>query len=217
VSEPVADELREELSRDVPVAVAPNAASAEFASAEVREPEAPHAYFLSVGNLEPRKNLPRLIQAYGLLDAAVREEFPLLLVGQQAAAFRSERSLNGAMPSGVEFLGRVSDADLATLYRGATAYVSVSRAEGFGIPVVEAASAGTGHLVLSDLPVYRWIVGPGEAIFVDPLSPESIADGLLTAATTPPDRGSTGHLATRFSWKASAEVVAALATRIDES
>jgi glycosyltransferase involved in cell wall biosynthesis len=220
VSEPVADDLREELDRDVPVVVAPNAASAGFAGLDgpsTRGRGTSPTYFLSVGNLEPRKNLTRLIEGYGLLDAEVRDAFPLLLVGQEAAAFRSEPTLAGTMPSGVQLVGRVSDPDLAALYRGATAYVSVSRAEGFGIPVVEAATAGTRHLVLSDLPVYRWIVGAGQAIFVDPLSAESIAEGLLEATARPADPRSNSDLARRFSWEASAKVVAEIATRVDET
>jgi glycosyltransferase involved in cell wall biosynthesis len=215
VSEPVADELRAELHRAVPVVVAPNAATADVASPGRSELVTPPTYFLAVGNLEPRKNLPRLLGAYGLLDADVREAYPLLVVGQEAAAFRAEPSLAAAMPSGVELLGRVSDVDLAALYRSATAYVSVSLAEGFGIPVVEAASAGTGHLVLSDLAVYRWVVGTDDAIFVDPLSEESIADGLLAATGTHSEQGSPRTIADRFSWETSARSVAELCLAID--
>ena len=216
VSEPVADEVRAELGRDVPVVVAPNAATTDLVvgtgtSRLVRPP----TYLLAVGNLEPRKNLPRLMRAYGHLDAAVRQAFPLLVVGQVAAAFRSEPGLAATLPSGVELLGRVSDADLAALYRSATAYVSVSLAEGFGIPVVEAAAAGTGHLVLSELPVYRWIADTSGAIFVDPLSEESITDGLLKATCTHPDVVSTRAIADRFSWESSARTVAGLSLEVD--
>ena len=215
VSEPVAEELRAELCRDVPVVVAPNAATSRLSTDGASELVTPPAYFLAVGNLEPRKNLPRLVRAYGLLDADVRAAFPLLVVGQEAAAFRADRGLAAASPSGVELLGRVSDADLAALYRGATAYVSVSLAEGFGIPVVEAAGAGTGHLVLSDLPVYRWVAGPDEAIYVDQLSEESIADGLLRAARTPRGRHAPHTMGDRFSWESSAGIVAELSMGID--
>jgi glycosyltransferase involved in cell wall biosynthesis len=216
VSEPVADQVRAELRRDVPVVVAPNAATTDLGvgaggSRLVRPP----AYLLAVGNLEPRKNLPRLVRAYGHLDADVRRSFPLLVVGQEAAAFRSEPSLATALPQGVQLLGRVSDADLAALYRSATAYVSVSLAEGFGIPVVEAASAGAGHLVLSELPVYRWIAGREGAIFVDPLSEESITEGLLTATRTDPEPAATRAIADRFSWEASARTVAELSLEVD--
>lgn len=216
VSEPVADQVRAELRREVPVVVAPNAATTDLgAGAGTSGLVTPPGYLLAVGNLEPRKNLPRLVRAYGHLDAVVRRSFPLLVVGQAAAAFRSEPGLATALPSGVQLLGRVSDADLAALYRSATAYVSVSLAEGFGIPVVEAASAGTGRLVLSELPVYRWIAGTGGAIFVDPLSEESIAEGLLTATRADPDPVSTRTIADRFSWEASARTVAELSLEVD--
>jgi glycosyltransferase involved in cell wall biosynthesis len=216
VSEPVADEVRAELRRDVPVVVAPNAASTGLvAGKDTSTLVRPPGYLLAVGNLEPRKNLPRLVRAYGLLDADIRRSFPLLVVGQEAAAFRSDPGLAAPLPSGVELLGRVSDADLAALYGCATAYVSVSLAEGFGIPVVEAASAGTGHLVLSELPVYRWIAGTDGAIFVDPLSAESIAEGLLTATRTSPDPVSNRAIADRFSWESSARTVAELSLEVD--
>jgi glycosyltransferase involved in cell wall biosynthesis len=217
VSEPVADEVRGELRRDVPVVVAPNAATTDLARPAHPASGTQPAYFLAVGNIEPRKNLARLVRAYGLLDPELRRTFALLVVGQEAAAFRSDPDLPSTVPAGVEFLGRVSDARLATLYAGATAYVSVSLAEGFGIPIVEAASAGTERLVLSDLPVYRWIVGSDDAIFVDPLSAESIADGLLAATRSLPGPASIRAIGSRFSWDVSAGSVAELALQVDRS
>jgi glycosyltransferase involved in cell wall biosynthesis len=215
VSEPVAEEVRGELRRDVPVVVAPNAPTRLLGESAPTAAESSAPYFLVVGNLEPRKNLPRLIAAYGRLEPAVRHAFPLLIVGQEAAAFRSEPGLASGLPDGVRLLGRVDDAELGALYRSATAYVSVSFAEGFGIPVIEAAAAGTGQLVLSDLPVYRWILGPHRAVYVDPMSEESISEGLLTASRQKPVRGALRGVADRFSWDDSAKTVADLALAID--
>lgn len=215
VSEPVAEQLRDALRRDAPVVVAPNAATADLADANQSELVIPARFFLAVGNLEPRKNLARLIEAHGLLPADLRAAYPLLVVGGEAAAFRSDVDLgSGGRSTDVEFLGRVSDADLAALYRGATAYVSVSLAEGFGLPVVEAAAAGTGHLVLSDLPVYRWVVGSDAAVFVDPASKASIADGLLATTRMPPLHAER-RMADRFSWDVSARAVAELLRVVD--
>ena len=87
--------------------------------------------------------------------------------------------------------GYVSDEELGELYRNAYAVVLVSLAEGFGLPLVEAAACGTPHLVVSDIPVFRWICGDA-AHYVDPLEVDSIADGLRQVLRRPAaDRRST--------------------------
>jgi len=92
-------------------------------------------YFLCVGNLTRRKNIPVLLDAY----AAVREKSGAALVLVGAPEFGA-RGILGAVSraAGVTYLGRVPEADLAALYRGALAFVYPSEDEGFGLPVLEA-------------------------------------------------------------------------------
>jgi glycosyltransferase involved in cell wall biosynthesis len=93
-------------------------------------------YFLFVGALEPRKNLPLVVEAW----REVRRDHPvdLMLVGRprpDAPPLREE--------PGLKLAGEVPDAELPKLYSGALAFVYVSQYEGFGLPVIEAMQCGS--------------------------------------------------------------------------
>lgn len=205
VSEPVAEQIAAYYRG--PISVAPNAPSTVFrepsadAGAELeRRDLVPGGYLLAVGSIDPRKNLPRLAAAYGALDENERQRMPLVLVGGGSRVFRDERI---AWPAHTIDAGYVSDEQLRDLYAGARAVVFPSLAEGFGLPLVEAAAAGARSLVVSDIPVFRWICGDG-ARYVDPNSVPALTAALRLAASEPhpitldPDR---------FDWDASAAVV----------
>ena len=96
-------------------------------------PETP--YFLFVGALEPRKNLPGLVEAWR--EVRRRHPVDLVLAGQRRAdapAFPSE--------PGLALAGEVPDAELPELYSDALAFVYPSHYEGFGLPVMEAMQCG---------------------------------------------------------------------------
>jgi glycosyltransferase involved in cell wall biosynthesis len=205
VSQPTADQVAS-LYRG-PIVVAPNAPSATFANWDGADDEAlrrlgltAHAYFLAVGSMDPRKNLRRLAQAYGRLSAAERRAHPLVVVGEGSAVFRQD---NFEWPTGTVDAGYVSDEELRQLYRSAHAVVMVSAAEGFGLPLVEAAACGARQLVVSDIPVFHWICGDA-AHYVNPLMVSEIVDGLRKVLTTP--RPQNIDLS-RFNWDASAQVI----------
>jgi glycosyltransferase involved in cell wall biosynthesis len=182
VSEPVADQLA---GYGVPVCVAPNAPSAVFSASSTQDDEEVlearglrrGTYLLAVGSLDPRKNLPLLARAYAALTPQERAAHPLVVVGGGAAIFRSQ---DLAWSPEVIDAGYVTDDELRALYAGARAVVFVSLAEGFGLPLVEAAAAGAGSLVISDIEVFRWVCGDG-AYYVDPTSAESITAGLRSS------------------------------------
>ncbi|WP_336356577.1 glycosyltransferase family 1 protein [Pseudomonas granadensis] len=102
-------------------------------------------YFLCVGTLEPRKNLSLALRAHALLPQALRERFPILIVGM--AGWQREQlsdELRQALASGhVCLLGYLPDEDVAQLLAGARALIFPSRYEGFGLPVLEAMASGT--------------------------------------------------------------------------
>ncbi|MCZ6908285.1 MAG: glycosyltransferase family 1 protein [Rickettsia endosymbiont of Ixodes persulcatus] len=101
------------------------------------------SYLLSVGTLEPRKNLERLIQAFNLLPERQRKKFPLVLVGMKGwGTHRLMKLINQLIRKEELYcLGYVSSDDLPYLYSGAYGFVYVSLYEGFGLPLLEATVA----------------------------------------------------------------------------
>ena len=98
-------------------------------------------YVLWVGTVEPRKNLGAVVRAWRRLhDAGSPAE--LVLVGPAGWSVDLD-ALLGADRAGIHTLGFVSPDELAALYRGAVALCYPSRAEGFGLPVLEAMAQGT--------------------------------------------------------------------------
>ncbi|HMD71694.1 MAG TPA: glycosyltransferase family 1 protein [Bryobacteraceae bacterium] len=120
------------------VVAVPEAAAPWFGPVEPKVPDgAP--YFLFVGTLEPRKNLPALLDAW----REVRQSHPvdLVLAGRKRADFPEFPGSNGE--TGLRWIGEVPDGALAELYSGALALVYPSLYEGFGLPVLEAMQCGS--------------------------------------------------------------------------
>ena len=162
------------------------------------------SYLLAVGSIDPRKNLPALAEAYGRLSTAERSAMPLVIVGGGSAVFKTQAI---RWPVGTVDAGFVTDEELRGLYSGSRAVVFASLAEGFGLPLVEAAAAGATALIISDIPVFRWICGDS-ATYVDPASIDSIANALAAAVTASPDDRPPMFDPSRFNWDDSAAIVA---------
>jgi glycosyltransferase involved in cell wall biosynthesis len=131
---------------------------------------APGDYVLAVGTREPRKNLPRLVEAF---ERAGLDGSELLIAGGRGWGRGDIRGTR------VQLLGRVSDEELARLYRGARCLAYVSLYEGFGLPVLEAMACGTPVVAARTAAAVE--VADGAAVLVDPLDPDAIADGLREA------------------------------------
>jgi glycosyltransferase involved in cell wall biosynthesis len=133
-------------------------------------------FVLAVGTLEPRKNLPRLVDAYARLFPELQSKHPLVVVG--AAGWETGETLAalGSLGERCTTLGHVPDAALAELYRRCAVFCYPSLGEGFGLPVLEAMAAGAAVLTsnVSSLPE----VGGDAVAYVDPRSVEDIADKL---------------------------------------
>jgi glycosyltransferase involved in cell wall biosynthesis len=115
------------------VVAIPEAAAPWFCPAPA--PPQSNPYFLFVGTLEPRKNIPRLLDAW----REVRQQVPVDL----AIAGRCRADFPPLAPEpGLRLLGEVPDAELPLLYSGALAFVYPSEYEGFGLPVLEAMQCG---------------------------------------------------------------------------
>ena len=133
-------------------------------------------YLLSVSTLEPRKNLRRLIEAYGMIRRDLPEPWPLVVVGP--AGWGPELPAG----EGVVLAGLVGGAVLSALYAGARVMAYVPVAEGFGLPAVEAMAAGAPLLASSGVPSVTEL-DPAPARVVNPLDAGEIAAGLADLAT----------------------------------
>lgn len=141
----------------------------------------PRPYVLFVGNLEPKKNLPRLIEAFQRLQSSAHLPHTLVIVGERLPSGPDGVPGGEERPGAVHFAGYVEDADLPLLYRGADLVAYPSTYEGFGMPVLEGMAAGVPVLTssVSSLPE----VAGGAAMLVDPYDVEKIATGLHRALT----------------------------------
>jgi len=141
-------------------------------------------FFLFVGASEPRKNLPRLFQAFNLfLKARPNEEpFQLVLVGPAGSASVEFEQI--ARQLGIwehtQLLGYVPDEDIPSLYSAAEAFVFPSLGEGFGLPILEAMACGT-PVVTSNVTCIPEIAGDA-ALLVDPQDLQALADAMKRAA-----------------------------------
>lgn len=117
-------------------------------------------FVLTVATLEPRKGLDVLVAAMASQDGP---PLPLVVVGQpgwggvDAGGLAATAGLSAGR---LRLLGRISDADLAVCYQRATVAVMPSRAEGFGLPVLEAMAAGV-PVVISSAPALVELGGDG--------------------------------------------------------
>jgi glycosyltransferase involved in cell wall biosynthesis len=143
-----------------------------------------HPYFLFVGTLEPRKNLPSLLKAFGILREQSPVTHDLVLAGGRGwrcepilAALDEASRLNPQdenQPGRVRWLGYVPGEDLPDLYRHAFALIYPSLYEGFGLPVLEGMSCGIPVITapFASLPE----VGGDAVLYADPSSPEELAE-----------------------------------------
>jgi len=148
--------------------------------ARVRQELAHHGvvgpYTFYAGTREPRKNVERLVRAHREARAVIPELGPLVLAGPPGW---------GHVDTGdAVILGLVDRSLLLGLYRDATMSAYVPRAEGWGLPPVEALHAGTRVVASRNCPS---VEGNREVILVDPLVEESIAEGLIAALDMPDD------------------------------
>lgn len=163
-------------------------------------------FVLAVGTIEPRKNLARLVEAMAMHGSEIEED--LVLAGPTGWLTEEiERSIaESGLGDRIKRPGYIEDHDLPPLYSAASVVVMPSLYEGFGLPVLEAMACGA-VVVTSNLTSLPEVAGDA-AILVDPLSVDSIADGIRTAITDAGTRARLGKAArlqaSKFTWSRTA-------------
>lgn len=166
-------------------------------------------YLLFVGAVSQRKNTKRLVRAFARSRAA--RDRQLVLAGR--VYHRSEGTRDAVrelkLDDRVVFADHAADADLPSLYAGATALVFPTLYEGFGLPILEAMAAGT-PVLCADRGAAPETAG-GLAVTVNPHSIEAIAEGIDRVLEHPPAtpealRDHSAH----FTWQRAAVQTAAV-------
>jgi glycosyltransferase involved in cell wall biosynthesis len=169
-----------------------------------------HDYLLFVGNVEPRKNLLAVIEAYNRLRSRARSAPPLAIVGGEGWKNQAIHRAAAVSPvaSDIRFLGRVDDDELPALMNGALAFLYPSIYEGFGLPPLEAMACGT-PVITSNRSSLPEVVADA-ALLVDPDDRSELAEAMARIVDEQSlreelrDRGL--KQAQRFSWDETARL-----------
>jgi glycosyltransferase involved in cell wall biosynthesis len=164
-------------------------------------------FLLTVSTLEPRKNVARLVRAFGQVSGSLPGPWPLVIVGPIGWG----PELADPPPADhVVFTGPVSDVVLSELYRRARAFAYVPLTEGYGLPPLEAMQAGIPTVVSKEVPSVHDLGAPdpAPARVVDPLDVDDIARGLAAVLTDAGLRAELALQGTAFAstrtWRAAA-------------
>lgn len=202
------------------ITVTPEAAPPHFAPVtdetelrRIRENYGIHGnYILSLGSIQPRKNLVRLIEAYSCLRGRQREvKLPQLVLAGKRGWLESETlraAERNALDRDIVFTGYVPEADLVGLYSGATCFVYPSYFEGFGLPVVEAMQCGVPVIAGNRTSLPEVIAGAG--LLFDPFDTEALVNALTQVIGNPAYRAELSakglERAKNFNWKTTARL-----------
>lgn len=139
-------------------------------------------YILFVGTIQPRKNITRLLFAFEKLSKSF-PDLKLVLVGKKGWLFEDIFTKIEDLKNRVLYLDYLDDKSLAKLYKGAQAFILPSLYEGFGITVIEAMASGCPVVISNGSSLKE--IGGTSAIYIDPLSVDSISSGIINILNMP--------------------------------
>jgi glycosyltransferase involved in cell wall biosynthesis len=170
-------------------------------------------YVLYFGGFDMRKNVPRLIEAYGLLPEPLRREYQLVIAGRYARLGHPlypdprETVRRLGLDANVVFTGQIREQDKAPLFSAATVFAFPSLYEGFGMPVLEAMACGT-PVVTSNVSALPEVAGDA-GLLVDPYDTQAISAALAELLESQARRDEMARRglerARRFTWPQVAE------------
>jgi len=175
-----------------------------------------YPYLLYAGNIRPHKNVPRLVEAFAVVRDQlsahpVYKDLRLIIIGDTISQYPSVRQavIKSRVENVVRFLGFVPFETLRYFYEAATAFVFVSRYEGFGLPPLEAMACGT-PVVASNVSSLPEVLGDA-AVQVNPANVFEIARGITEVLLDDSLRAALVRCgreqALRFSWERAAREV----------
>ena len=136
-------------------------------------------FFIFIGSLLPRKNLPKLFKAFDLFKQETESPHKLILIGDPMHSFREIDQTFSVMKfkTDVLLIGRVQRDETALLLASSRALLFVSYFEGFGIPLIEAFRSEVPVLAGNQTSLPE--IGADAALYVDPFSVQSIKEGMI--------------------------------------
>lgn len=164
----------------------------------------PKRYLFFIGIISPKKNIETIFELLQQIP-----ELNLVLAGEAQTIYKRQLELKAAQLNLAEriiFTGKISEEEKLYLYQNCEAYINLSIAEGFGIPVVEAMSLGK-PLVLNNIPAFKEIAGD-PALYITPENKEIFKSEYHTyiekfgTSTISKDMETASQ---KFSWKQAAE------------
>jgi len=169
----------------------------------------PERYILTVGTIEPRKNLVRLLDAYAVVKERLGRRTPaLVLVGRKGWKYDDvfSRIVDQGLRGDVIWSDFLADNLVRAVYQHATVFVCLSLHEGFGLPLLEAMASGVA-VVASERSSMPEIVGEA-GVLVDPMDPVAVAERLIALLENDEERirlaGAARERAQSFSWEETA-------------
>lgn len=173
----------------------------------------PKNYFLYLGNIEPRKNIARLIRAYHQLPVDIKRNHPLVLVG--GGGWLSDEifeEMKKAISSGDKIVHPeeyVTDIDLPSIYSASCGLVHPAIYEGFGISPIQAMSCGV-PVIVSNTSSLPEVVGDA-GFYVDPLNEREITEAMKRLVEDKEARKALiekgEERAKKFTWEAGSEAL----------
>jgi glycosyltransferase involved in cell wall biosynthesis len=169
----------------------------------------PERFFFSLGVLEPKKNVERIVRAYRDLPLNLRAAVKLVIGGGRSFGWRNDTIFTLARELGSDIIMTdfIAHRDLPVVYRLAEAFVFPSLYEGFGVPPLEAMACGT-PVISSNAASLREVVADA-ALVVDPTRADEIAQAMLRIISDEPLRAELREKGLvnvkRFDWRLAAK------------